>query len=158
MRDCLVRCKTVVRRSGDGQRRGLTLIEVSVSILLVGVLGSLIAQSLVLRAHQQRAVERRELAVAEAGNLMQQLTSISWNDLTQERLATFSLSDNLRQAVPAATLDLAVEPSADKPEAKRISIKIAYPGPAGQAVRPIRLTSWVYRIEPSSVIPQAEQP
>ena len=81
----------------------------------------------VARGRQQQAIDRRELAVAEAGNLMEQLTSFSWNDLTRERLDRLMRSDNLRQSIPAAVLDVKVEPSADKPEAKRIGIKIEYP-------------------------------
>jgi hypothetical protein len=130
----------------------VTLIEVSVSILLVASLGSLIVGALVSRARQQRAIDSRELAVAEAANLMEQLTSLSWNDLTRERLAPLKLSDNIRQAIPAAALAVAVEPSVDKPDAKRISIQIEFPGPAGQAVRPVRLTSWVYRVEPPAPV------
>lgn len=146
------------RRPRGRRNRGTTLIEVSVSILLAAALGSLAAQVLGFLAYQQHAIERRELAVAEADNLMEQLTSLAWSDLTPERLATFSLSDNLRQAIPAAKLDLAVEPSADTPEARRIRIKIEYPGPAGVAVHPVRLTSWVYRIEPPAAEAKAEQP
>jgi hypothetical protein len=126
----------------------VTLIEVSVSILLVASLGSLVVGALVSRARQQRAIDCRELAVAEAANLMEQLTSLSWNDLTRERLAPLKLSDSIRQSIPAATLAVMVEPSVDKPDAKRISIQIEYSGPSGQAVRPVRLTSWVYRVEP----------
>jgi hypothetical protein len=103
---------------------------------------------LVSRARQQRTIDRRELAVAEAANLMEQLTSLRWKDLAQEQLAHLKLSDSLRQAIPAATLELTVETSTEKPEAKRIGIKIDYPGRAGRPVRPVRLTSWVYRIEP----------
>jgi hypothetical protein len=145
------RCKEIVRVSRNRRRRGVTLVEVSVSIFLVASLGSLIVGALVSRAKQQRAIDCRELAVVEAGNLMEQLTSLSWNDLTPERLAPLTLSENLRNSIPAATLDLKVDPTADKPEAKRITIRIDYPGPAGQAARPVRLTSWVYRIEPSPV-------
>ena len=153
MNACLVRCKTLVRRPHGRRCRGVTLIEVSVSILLVASLGSLIVGALVSRARQQRAIDRRELVVAEAGNLMEQLTSLSWNDLTRERLAPLKLSDNLRQSIPAATLAVVLEPSAEKPEAKRISIQIEYPGGAGQAARPVRLRSWVYRVEPTPVAP-----
>ena len=45
---------------------------------------------------------------------------------------------------------MAIEPAAEKPEARRISLAIDYPGPGGQPVRATRLTSWVYRIEPAA--------
>lgn len=143
----------MVRRPRGRRHRGVTLIEVSVSILLVASLGSLVVGGLVSRGRQQHSIDVRELAVVEAGNLMEQLTSLSWNDLTQERLAPLMLSDNFRQALPAATWELTVEPSTEKPEAKRIGIKIEYRDRVGQPVRPVRLTSWVYRIEPLAVAP-----
>ncbi|HEX4145536.1 MAG TPA: prepilin-type N-terminal cleavage/methylation domain-containing protein [Pirellulales bacterium] len=147
------------RRPHGPSRRGVTLIEVSVSILLVASLGSLLVGALVSRARQERAIDRRELAVAEAANLMEQLTSLAWNDLTQKRLAPLKLSENLRQSIPAAALEVAVETPPDKPEGKRISIKIDCPGPSGQATRPVRLTSWVYRIGPEVAAgPKEEEP
>ncbi len=89
---------------------------------------------------------------------MEQLTSLSWNDLTPEHAAAFTFSEDFRRAIPAATLDVTVEPSTDKPEARRIGIKIDFPSPAGQPVRAICLTSWIYRIEPAAEAPQVEQP
>jgi hypothetical protein len=162
MNACALRSRWTIRRLRRPRHSGVTLIEVSVSILLVAALGSLLAQALVSRAGQQRSIEHRELAVVEAGNLMEQMTALPWNDLTQERLAQFTLSDNLRRAIPAAKLDVAIEPAAEKPEARRISISIDYPGPGGQPARATRLTSWVYRIEPAAaasaaVAPEAKQ-
>src|SRR5580692_44217 len=90
--------RSTMRRPCGRRHRGMTLIEVSVSILLVAALGSLIVTALVSRARHQRAVDFRELAVAEAANLMDRLTSFPWKDLTHERLAPLMFADNLRRS------------------------------------------------------------
>jgi prepilin-type N-terminal cleavage/methylation domain-containing protein len=128
------------------RRRGVTLVEVAVAIVLVGALGSLILESQVSRSRQQRTVQSRELAIAEAGNLMERLTALPWNDLTSEKLASLSLSEAFHQALPGAKLQATVDPSGDPPESRRIKLEIDWSDPAGQPVRPVRLTSWVYRI------------
>jgi prepilin-type N-terminal cleavage/methylation domain-containing protein len=127
-------------------RRGVTLIEVSVAIVLVAVLAGVILESQLVRGRLQRAMRWRERATVEAGNLMEQLTALGWNDLNPEKVASFELSDEFRQAMPAASLEVSVDPSADQPESRRIQVKIAWPVPAAQVVRPVRLTAWVYRL------------
>ncbi len=109
----------------------------------------MILEAQMLRGRLHRATRWRAAALAEADNLMERVTAQPWNDLEPEKLAPFTLSDDFRSAVPNAALQLSVEPSAERPESRRISVEIAWPGPTGGAVRPVRLTSWVYRIEPA---------
>jgi prepilin-type N-terminal cleavage/methylation domain-containing protein len=133
-------------------RRAVTLIEVTVATVLIAVLATVILQSQVLRIRLQRAMHWRELATIEAGNLMERMTALPWGELNQERLAALTLSDDFRQAVPKAALHVALDPAAEQPEGRRINIEIDWPGPVAEMVRPVRLTSWVYRIEPQPAV------
>jgi prepilin-type N-terminal cleavage/methylation domain-containing protein len=141
-------------------RRGVTLVEVSVAIVLLGVMAGLIVEAQTVRGRLQRAMHWRELATIEAGNLMEQVTALPWDDLNEEKLATMKLSDGLRQALPKAALHLAVDPvtGTDQPESRRIRLEIDWPGPTGEVVRPVRLTSWVYHIEPKPAQETTSEP
>ncbi len=137
----------------------MTLVEVAVAIVLVGVMGSVILESQGPRSRlQQRAIQSRELAIAEAGNLMERLTSLPWNDLTAEKLAALNPSESFHQAIPGAKLHATIEPSGDQPESRRIHLEINWSDPAGQPVRPVRLTSWVYRIGTEAAVEVDAQP
>ena len=136
-------------------RRGTTLIEVAAAIAVAGSLGVLILESQVMRSRQSRAIGARELATAEAGNLMDQFTSLPWSELTQEKLAARQLSDDFRRALPGASLRVEVEPTTELPESWRISLQIDWSAPDGKSVRPLCLTAWVYRVEAET--PSAEE-
>ncbi|HTU27328.1 MAG TPA: type II secretion system protein [Pirellulales bacterium] len=146
------------RRQSLGCRRGTTLIEVSASIVIVAAMASLVAGALTARARQQRAADSRELAVAEASNLMEQFTVLPWTELTDERLAPLMLSDKFRESIPGAILDVSVVADGERPDVKRIRVRIDYPGPNGRAIRPVTLTSWVYRLEPPPVAARGAKP
>lgn len=140
-------------------RRGFTVIELTVSFVFLGAMTSLIVTSLQLRSIQQRAVERRELATIEAGNLMEQITALAWDDLTSENLKQFALSDATLARVPGMQLKLQLlsptEPDkpAEKPTpvAKQVCIEIDLPAASGTKPRPVSLTSWVYRPPSTSI-------
>jgi hypothetical protein len=126
--------------------------------VLTGVLSSIVVQAFAVRAQQQRGIDRRELAAVEASNLMEQLTSLPYAELTAERAAGYKLSEELERVIPAAKLEVTIDPIDEKPAAKRIRVEIDYAGPAGQPTRSVSLTSWVYRLEKQVAVVQAVQP
>ena len=87
-----------------------------VAILIVGAVLASITQVLALAASQRRSSMRRTIATREVGNLMEDLMSRPWDDLTPEHLADIPLSDSCRHHMPEAQLQIDVIDE-DDPEA-----------------------------------------
>lgn len=127
-------------------RRGFTVFELAMAVMLLAVAMTLTAQLLGAIALERRSVARRALATREVANMMEHLAARPWEHLSTEALKDVQLSTAAQQALPGADLNLSVEDSnaADLP-AKRIAIRLRWRNRAGELDAPVRLTSWVYR-------------
>ena len=130
---------------GAWEREGFILHEVLIAILIVLAAMVGVAQLLALVAQQRRLAQQRTAAVREAGNLMEDLASRPWAEITVERLADVRLSDACQRRLPDATLH--VEVHSEDADSQRISIRIDWPTGAGLRGEPVRLVAWRFRDE-----------
>jgi hypothetical protein len=114
------------------------------AIVIAGVALASVVQVLTLAAAQRRVGTQRAVAAQEAGNLMEELMSRPWEELTAERVADVALSARCLRYVPEARLRIDVTEEEQTAVPRRIDIRIDWPQPAGQAGRPVRLVAWRY--------------
>ena len=135
------------------RRRGVTSLELSVAIILAGVLLTGIGQLLAVVAAQQREGERRLAALHEAANQMERLTAIPWGELTAEAAADLRLSEEATAALPGGSLEARVTDvdAGDEEDAslagRRVDVEVSWRNPAGRDVDPVRLVAWRYAEE-----------
>jgi len=127
------------------QRRGFTLLEVSVAGALLAVATLLAVQTRGVHAAAGRAQSAEQIALAEAENLLERLTVWPWDELDSENLQGLTLDDAAAAALSGATLEVTVDPPRGAPPAKRIAVQITYAGAGGPAARSVRLVAWRYR-------------
>ena len=126
-------------------RRGTTLVEVICGSVLLATIASVSVPLLSWIALERRALLAREEASAYVANLMDEITAGPWEDISNESLAGVEPISWIRNQLrrPEMKLDVAVDP--DDPDAKRVTIELAWANRGGHRVTPVRLTSWVYR-------------
>jgi hypothetical protein len=91
----------------------------------------------------QRDADRRQIALLEAGNVMEQITVESFDEINTELARKVRLSDDAQRLLGDDALSIEVQTLESKPPAKRITIAVGYDEPHdGQ--RSIRLTAWIY--------------
>ena len=129
------------------KRNGATIQEALVAILIVAAVLLGVAQLLAMVASQQRNAQQRSLAAREAGNLMEDLMTRPWGDLTPDSLAEIQLSDPCRQRLPDAELKIEVGAEDDTNQIRRIDIRIDWANAADQRCDPIRLVAWRFHDE-----------
>lgn len=129
------------------RRRGMSLMEVTVAGVLLGVLLAVCLQMLAAMAGHRRALEERQTAIVEASNVIERLSAAPWDALVQEEVAAIDLSDWAKGALPEGRLDVEVTPSGDSPEARRIVVAVHWRDASGNAARPVRLVAWRYRVD-----------
>ncbi len=130
-------------------RRGITIIELTISMILVTLVMAFIGQAAIGMARQQRMVMQRAMATEEVANLMERASVLDWDELTPDRLQQWSMRKELSQRLPNSSLKCDVHASDDVTPAKRIAIELTWTNYAGDTTQPVRLVSWKYRREDS---------
>lgn len=123
------------------KRRGFTLLETAVTGILLGALMMACVQFSGILATQRRAADARQTAIREAANVMERMAGRTYGELTQKSVQNMDLSEEARQALPDARLEIRVHQTPKIPGAKRITV-IVHPEDAAR--QPVRLVAWKY--------------
>lgn len=127
-------------------RRGVTLLELAVAGILLGTLLTVCLQMVGATAARRRAVEDRQTAMLEAGNVMERLAARPWDELTPEAVAEIELSSEARESLLEGRLEVDVTRGGpDEPDAKRVAVLVRWNDRSGKPQRPVRLVAWRYR-------------
>jgi hypothetical protein len=141
-----------VARSGRRQpaRRGSFLAELAISAAMLMIAMALTVKVLGWVGAQRRAWERRQVAVAEAANLMERLSAWPFEGVTPSSTRALALSPRARQSLPWAELkvDVRENDAAGGTGSKRLSVNLRWHNRSGEWDAPVQLTSWIYRGRP----------
>ncbi|MHB8969847.1 MAG: type IV pilus modification PilV family protein [Pirellulaceae bacterium] len=127
------------------RRCGFSMAEmvVAVAITTLVMVGGL--QLITLAARQGGAIENHRLASLEAGNIMEQIMCRPWDELTSEGLSSLPLSEACRQALPAASLQVAIDTDGTDQDARRITVQLDWAVNSVHRSKPVHLVAWRYR-------------
>lgn len=129
------------RAAGDRRRRGITIAETGMALLVIGLCASLIGELVWTTARQRRGVERRVVASQEAANFAEELRRWPWDDLTAERTARLQLSPLATDALPGAALSVSVVAETEPRAARRLDVRVAWDG-AGDTPQTVEYSIW----------------
>jgi len=125
------------------RKRGTITHEATMAIVMATAVIVGAVQILAVVSHQRRDIDRRSMAVREAGNLLEEIAARPWDELTEEQLAALTLSGECRAVLREPRLRIAVDP---EPEGagKHISVEIDWLTGQDQRALPLRLAAWRY--------------
>jgi len=133
-----------MKNSKSSDRRGMTLLEVGVALVILAAAMAALVELLSLSARQRRMDDQRSLALVELANHAESLAVLPWKDLTAENLKNWQPSAELAALLPAAECRAQIEEEAGPPPARRIELRIAWTNSVGEQVAPVELTLWRY--------------
>jgi hypothetical protein len=125
----------------------MTLVEVTVSLMVLGVALAALLQLLSLAGRQRRGLEERRIALQEVANQAERIALLPWSETAPGKLTSWQPSAELLEVLPAAQCAIAVSPEDGAPEGHRIRLEIGWTNAAGQPVEPVELTIWRFRPE-----------
>jgi prepilin-type N-terminal cleavage/methylation domain-containing protein len=131
-------------------RAAFTLLEVTVAVAILVVLLTVSLQMLRALASQQRAVERRTLALQTVQALSEQIGNLPWDQVTTEAVGKVEIPALAAPHLPGAKLSVAVHEEQAPTAARRVTVSLSWRGPDGKPNRPASLTTWVF--------PESSQP
>lgn len=128
-------------------RRGLTLLEVCVALVVLTAAMTALAQLVAANGRQRRTNDQRLAALQEVANEAERLATLPWNELTPEKLTSWQPSPELTAVLPAAQCVVQMSEDTDPPRARRITLSVAWTNAVGQGVAPVELTFWRFAQE-----------
>lgn len=125
-------------------RRGFTVLEVFVACVVLlaaltaalGMLGRL--------ARVRRANEERQWAVEELENVLERLTTRSWNELKTERIDAESLAARARAVLPGCRMTFNIALEDGSPPGKRIDAELRWQSGSARTESHVQLATWVF--------------
>ena len=133
------------RSTAGRRRRAATLMEVTISMILIAAALAAVGQAAWLVAAQRRSLSHRRMAQAEAVNAHERLSRVGWPDLTAERAGAEKLSAAARSTLPGGTLQVVVEDAQGEPAGKRVIVEVRWRDASGETAPHVRLVRWRYR-------------
>ena len=126
-------------------RCGMSLVEVIVSGILLGTVMTIAVPTLSWVVRERRAADQRQQAMFAVENVLERFSARQWDEITKDNAEKIELSQVIRDQLPGAALNCAVHTKPDAADEKRIAVELTWLGRTGQALAPVRLTTWVYR-------------
>src|SRR5262245_40509808 len=130
------------------KQRGMTLVELSVSLVVLGVAMAALVQLVGLAASQRRAMAQRRIALQEVANQAERIALLPWAETAPDKLTSWQPSAELAGVLPAATCRVVISDEAGTPRSRKIRLEVAWTNAGGAAVDPVTLTVW--RIAPEA--------
>ena len=133
--------------SGPWARRGSLLAEVAMSGAMLMIAMALTVKVLGWVGVERKVWDRRQWAAQEAANLMEQITSRPYGDVTAESASKLALSPEARRLLPDAErkVEIGENDQAGGAGSKRVALQLRWHNRSGEWDAPVRLVSWIYR-------------
>jgi len=138
--------------------RAFTLMEVSVAGAILAVVALVCAQVLAAMVVRGRELRRRQIAVQEAANQMERLHAADWDRLTPEWAAARTLSDEAARALPGVALKATITTPAERPNVRRLEVRLSWPERTDTVHAPVRLVAWRHGPTRASAVGKEVEP
>jgi type II secretory pathway pseudopilin PulG len=125
------------------RRRAFTVLELTVAAAVLAILFATSMRMIRVVSDEQRASERRNVALQAVQAISEQVGNVPWEQLTAESVEHITIPDQAVPHLPGAKVAIAVNEELE-PAAKRVLVEITWGSGGGKRTAPVRLTSWVF--------------
>ena len=127
-------------------RAGFTLLEIAVSLVVLGVVLTTVAQVIRWSAAEHRAIQRKRCALEAATTVLDCLSVRDWSAITSESAAAIHLPPETTRFLVDPHLQVSVVEEKQEKDlpGKRVSVEITWANAAGRAKEHVRLSTWVF--------------
>ena len=131
-----------MRSRAEETRRGMTLLEVGVALVVLSAAMVALVQLISLTVRQRRLDDQRSLALQELANEAERVAVLPWGELTPEKLASWKPSPELLALLPSVTCRAEIHEEAGTPFLRRIELGVGWTNAVGEEVTPVELSLW----------------
>ena len=124
------------------RRRGVTLFELMVALVVMTTAMMVIVQLLAMVASQRRIIDQRRAALTEVANQAERIALMPWDAVQSKEAAAWEFSTESRVALPHGTATMEVNEETEPANARRIRLLVRSPNSVGQMIDLADLTVW----------------
>lgn len=125
-------------------RRGVTLFELMVALVVMTTAMMAIVQLLAMVASQRRMLEQRRAAFTEVANQAERVALMPWNAVQSKEGVAWEFSAESRTALPQGTSTIEVKEETEPANSRRIRLLVRSPNSVGQMIELADLTVWKF--------------
>jgi prepilin-type N-terminal cleavage/methylation domain-containing protein len=126
------------------RRRGVTLFELMVALVVMTTAMMAIVQLLAMVASQRRMLEQRRAALTEVANQAERIALLPWNAVQSKEAVAWEFSAESRNALPQGTSTIEVKVETEPANSRRIRLLVRSPNSVGQMIELADLTVWKF--------------
>jgi len=140
-----VRNKNKARSGRPCRVRGISLIEVIASLVVLGAVLLTVVPMMRWSASQHRSALRQRCAIEAASTALDRLTSAEWELLGRGAKGTeIKPPPDILQSLEGLQLTATVTDEPSPPKSKRVSVEVGWSDQG--RIRQLRLTGWVFPV------------
>ncbi len=139
------------RTGGTGRpdRRGITIFEVAVSVVVLGAVVTTAAQLVQWSVALHQVALKKRCALEAATTVLDRTSARPWSTITAESAKEVSLPAEVQEFLVDPRVAVGVsednEQSAGPVRGKKISVEISWAERAGRRTQHVQLTTWVFQ-------------
>ena len=131
-------------KQGQAMRRGVTLFELMVALVVMTTAMMAIVQLLAMVASQRRMLDQRRAALTEVANQAERIALLPWNAVQSKEAEAWEFSAESRTALPRGTATMEVPDETEPVHSRRIRLLVRSPNSVGQMIELADLTVWKF--------------
>jgi Tfp pilus assembly protein PilV len=142
------------RSTRSGERRGITVLEVAASAMLLGVVVTTAAQLVQWSVALHQAALKRRGALEAATSVLDRITSRDWSAINSQTVKDTPLPPETKEFLgnPQLSATVSDESAADKSapnqagrlRSKKVSVEISWGQGDDKRTQKVQLTTWVF--------------
>jgi hypothetical protein len=126
-------------------RSGALLIELVVSMIVLGAVSTVIIPALMRAEDVRQASVRRGRAMQQLANVFEHVAAVSYEELTEDAVRAAAERAGAGGELPRAELHLAIAQETDPVPARRVALTLTWRSNDSPRVQSVRLTEWFYK-------------
>ncbi len=136
-----MKCNTCFCRCA---RRGFSVTEMIIAIMLTIAAMAGVAQLMARAARQYRVLDERTVAARAVANAMETLMTRPWTDIAAADAKSLPVPKAVSDALHDVKLEVHISRSDEEPDAgaRKIQVGIQWTAPSGRPAAPVKLTAW----------------
>jgi type II secretory pathway pseudopilin PulG len=129
-----------VRRSSDRARHAVTLVETTVALAVLAVLGVIVAQCVVWSVRERARLASHQTALELCANVLEAARAQPWERLDKKWADGQSIPSEMTELLPQGKLVVTLEPGQPLPQSRRVTVEVRWQSVANVPPQSVRLT------------------
>jgi prepilin-type N-terminal cleavage/methylation domain-containing protein len=114
------------RKGGAQARRGVTLVETTIALAVLAVLGAIVAQCVVWSVRERARLAAHQAALELCANVLEAARAQPWERLDKKWADGQGIPSETADLLPEGKLVVTLEPGQPLPQSRRVTVEVRW--------------------------------